>query len=196
MEAVYRLQFNTYRNVLAKDLLDPVSFDLDGLVALMTGASRGIGHEPRAREGARAPSFTAAPSPRASALPVARLPLARGDDQQSHRCREIAARARRSGSLRPRPAATLPPAPQTSHDVDALAAAQRDRLRTPSVALSGGPGLDLDPGDRGRTRCADRVLLSRFVKAAGRRSLGSPAAGGGERCRRSRAYRFPGDRST
>jgi hypothetical protein len=30
------------------------------------------------------------------------------DDQQSHRCREIAGRARRSGSLRPRPGATLP----------------------------------------------------------------------------------------
>jgi hypothetical protein len=52
------------------------------------------------------------------------------DDQQSHRCQEIAARARRSGSLRPRPGATLAPAPQTSHDIDALAAAQRDRCRT------------------------------------------------------------------
>jgi hypothetical protein len=31
------------------------------------------------------------------------------------------------------PAATLPPAPQTSHDVDALAAAQRDRSRTNPV---------------------------------------------------------------
>jgi len=56
------------------------------------------------------------------------------DDQQSHRCQEIAARARRSGSLRPRPGATLPPAPETSHHVDALAAAQRDRCRTKAAA--------------------------------------------------------------
>jgi hypothetical protein len=62
------------------------------------------------------------------------LALAADDDQQSHRCREIAGRARRSGSLRPRPGPTLPPAPQTSHDVDALAAAQRDRFRTKAAA--------------------------------------------------------------
>ena len=64
------------------------------------------------------------------------------DDQQSHRCREIAARARRSGSLRPRPGATLPPAPQTSHDVQALAAAQRDCCRTRWVAPSPARGVN------------------------------------------------------
>jgi hypothetical protein len=34
-----------------QDLMEPVSFDLDGQVALVTAASRGIGHESRAREG-------------------------------------------------------------------------------------------------------------------------------------------------
>jgi hypothetical protein len=50
--------------------------------------------------------------------------------QQSRRCREIAARGRRSGTVRSRPGATLLPAPQTSHDFAALAPAQRDRCRT------------------------------------------------------------------
>jgi hypothetical protein len=52
------------------------------------------------------------------------------DDQQSHRCQEIAARARRSGILRPRPGATLPPAPQSSQDFDVCCLAARDRSRT------------------------------------------------------------------
>jgi hypothetical protein len=41
-----------------------------------------------------------------------------------------AARARRSGILRPRPGATLPPAPQSSQDFDVCCLAARDRSRT------------------------------------------------------------------
>jgi hypothetical protein len=59
------------------------------------------------------------------------------DDQQSHRCQEIAARARRSGILRPRPGATLPPAPQSSQDFDVCCLAARDRSRTRSATPDG-----------------------------------------------------------
>jgi hypothetical protein len=38
----------------------------------------------------------------------------------------------------PAPAATLPPAPQTSHDVDAPAAARRNRSRTQAATTSWG----------------------------------------------------------
>src|SRR3982074_3691834 len=63
----------------------------------------------------------------------------------------------RYNSLRPRPGATLPPAPQTSHDDDALAAAQRDRCRTSWVAGSGGAVADVESAD-GRGRAMRRSL--------------------------------------
>jgi integrase len=47
-----------------------------------------------------------------------------------------------------RPGAMLPPAPQTSHDVDALAAAQRDRYRTRWVTFDSPSAVMRTAGDR------------------------------------------------
>jgi NAD(P)-dependent dehydrogenase (short-subunit alcohol dehydrogenase family) len=54
----------------------PLNFGLDGQVAVLTGASRGIGHEPRARarEGARAVAHSRS-VPESERVAVARLTL-------------------------------------------------------------------------------------------------------------------------
>jgi hypothetical protein len=68
-----------------------------------------------------------------------------------------------------RPGATVPPAPRTSHDVDALAAAQRDRSRTNGVTTTA-----LAPRTRANTNAGLGTVDD--VRLASRQSRGSPCA--------------------
>ena len=76
--------------------------------------------------------------------------LARDDDQQSHRCRESAARARRSGTPRRPPGATLPPGPQTP-PCRCRGSAHRDRFRTTSSDASHAPSRTISPPPSARS---------------------------------------------
>jgi hypothetical protein len=81
---------------------------------------------------------------------------------------------RRSGSLRPRPGARLPPAPQTSHSVDALPATQRDRCRTHGTTRATSPPVPVRARRQVSTSPEPR---SRSSPDARRSSRGSDDAG-------------------